>query len=186
MKRVVSVFACTCIAAFSQVGAQVSFQNVSGSLESAYAEWATDGSDSYNVYYSGAGSKDVKVDAPLIRKYGSKFRVDVVGLKAGSYTLKVASVKGGKETASATSKSIEVKSHDRSGFAFNDGHVPGAYNADGTLKKDAVVLYVSETTKNTVELEVAKNNKGGTEHFVGLQNILNAFKNIYWRWRPRI
>ena len=179
MKRVVSVFACTCIAAFSQVGAQVALQNVSGSLESAYAEWASDGSDSYNVYYSGAGSKDVKVDAPLIRKYGSKFRVDVVGLKAGSYTLKVASVKGGKETASATSKSFEVKSHDRSGFAFNDGHVPGAYNADGTLKNGAVVLYVSETTKNTVELEVAKNNKGGTDNFVGLQNILSAFKKGY-------
>ena len=179
MKRLVSVLACTGFFAFSTVFAQVSLQNVSGSLESAYAEWASDGSDSYNVYYSGAGSKDVKVDDSLIRKYGSKFRVDVVGLKAGSYTLKVVSVKGGKEGAAATSKVIEVKAHDRSGFAFNDGHVPGAYNADGTLKKDAVVLYVSESTKNTVKLDVVTNSKGATTECVGLQSILTALKKGY-------
>ena len=177
MKRVVSIFACAGFFAYS--AAQVSLQNVSGSLESAYAEWASDGSDSYNVYYSGAGLKDVKVDDSLVRKYGSKFRVDVVGLKAGSYTLKVSSVKGGKEGASATSKSLEVKAHDRSGFAFSNGHVPGAYNTDGTLKKDAVVLYISESSKNTVKLDVVKDSKGSVESCTGLQNILNIYKKGY-------
>ena len=179
MKRLVSVFTCSGFLAFSSVFAQVSFQNASGSLESAYAEWASDGSDSYNVYYSGAGSKDVKVDAPLIRKYGSRFRVDVVGLKAGDYTFKVVSVKGGKEGASATSKAVSVKAHDRSGFAFSDGHIPGAYNADGSLKKDAVVLYVSESTKNTVKLDVVTSSKGAVTECVGLQNILTALKKGY-------
>ena len=179
MKRLVSVFTCSGFLAFSSVFAQVSFQNVSGSLESAYAEWTSDGSDSYNVYYSGAGAKDVKVDASLIRKYGSRFRVDVVGLKAGDYTFKVVSVKGGKEGSVATSKSFDVKAHDRSGFAFNDGHVPGAYNADGTLKKNAVVLYVSESTKNTIKLDVVTNSKGATTECVGLQNILTALKKGY-------
>ena len=177
MKRVVSIFACAGFFAYS--AAQVSLQNASGSLESAYAEWASDGSDSYNVYYSGAGAKDVKVDASLIRKYGSKFRVDAVGLKAGDYTLKVVSVKGGKEGAAATSKTISVKAHDRSGFAFSDGHVPGAYNKDGTLKKDAVVLYVSESTKNSVKLSVVTSSKGETTECVGLQNILTALKKGY-------
>ena len=176
MKRLVSVFTCSGFLAFSSVFAQVSFQNVSGSLESAYAEWASDGSDSYNVYYSGAGSKDVKVDAPLIRKYGSKYRVDVVGLKAGDYTLKVVSVKGGKEGAFATSETVTVKAHDRSGFAFSDGHVPGAYNADGSLKNDAVVLYVSESMKNTVKLDVVTSSKGAVTECAGLQNILTALK----------
>ena len=177
MKRLASVLVIAGL--FSPAGAQVSLENASGSLESAYAEWLSDGSDSYNVYYSGAGAKDVKVDASLIRKYGSKFRVDAVGLKAGDYTLKVVSVKGGKEGASATSKSIEVKAHDRSGFAFSDGHVPGAYNADGTLKKDAVVLYVSESTKNFVKLSVVTSSKGETTECVGLQNILTALKKGY-------
>ena len=177
MKHVVSVFACAGL--FVVANAQVSLQTASGALESAYAEWASDGSDSYNVYYSGAGANDVKVDAQLIRKYGSKYRVDVVGLKAGSYTLKVASVKGGKETASTTSKSLTVKAHDRAGFAFSNGHVPGAYKADGTLKDGAVVLYVSESTKNTVKLDVVTSNKGAVTESVGLQNILTSFKKGY-------
>ena len=177
MKRLASVLVFAGL--FSPAGAQVSLENASGSLESAYAEWISDGSDSYNVYYSGAGAKDVKVDASLIRKYGSRFRVDAVGLKAGDYTLKVVSVKGGKEGASATSKSIAVKAHDRSGFAFSDGHVPGAYNADGTLKKNAVVLYVSESTKNSVKLSVVTSSKGETTECVGLQNILTALKKGY-------
>ena len=174
MKRIVSVFACAGF--FVAANAQVSLENASGALESAYAEWVSDGSDSYNVYYSGAGVSDVKVDAPLIRKYGSKFRVDAVGLKAGDYTFKVVSVKGGKEGASSTSKPISVKAHDRSGFAFSNGHVPGAYKADGTLKSGAVVLYVTESTKNTVKLDVVTNNKGATTECVGLQNILTALK----------
>lgn len=177
MKRLASVLVIAGF--FASASAQVSLQNASGALESAYAEWASDGSDSYNVYYSGAGLKDVKVDDSLVRKYGSKFRVDVVGLKAGSYTLKVSSVKGGKEGASATSKSLEVKAHDRSGFAFSNGHVPGAYNTDGTLKKDAVVLYISESSKNTVKLDVIKDSKGSVESCTGLQNILNIYKKGY-------
>ncbi|MBR6453846.1 MAG: T9SS type A sorting domain-containing protein [Fibrobacter sp.] len=177
MKRLASVLVIAGF--FASASAQVSLQNASGALESAYAEWSADGSDSYNVYYSGAGLKDVKVDDSLVRKYGSKFRVDVVGLKAGSYTLKVSSVKGGKEGASATSKSLEVKAHDRSGFAFSNGHVPGAYNTDGTLKNDAVVLYISESSKNTVKLDVIKDSKGSVEPCTGLQNILNIYKKGY-------
>ena len=164
---------------FAGAGAQVTLSSANGWLESAYAEWASDGSDSYNVYYTGAGASNVKVDGSLIRKYGSKYRVDVVGLKAGNYTLKVASVKGGKEGASTTSKSLEVKAHDRSGFAFSNNHVPGAYKADGTLKSGAVVLYVTESTKNSIKLDVVTSSKGATTECVGLQNILTAFKKGY-------
>ena len=164
---------------FAGAYAQVTLSSAEGWLESAFAEWASDGSDSYNVYYSGAGASDVKVDGQLVRKYGSKYRVDVVGLKAGSYTLKVASVKGGKEGASTTSKSLTVKAHDRAGFAFSNGHVPGAYKTDGALKSGAVVLYVTESTKNTIKLDVVTSSKGAVTECVGLQNILTAFKKGY-------
>ena len=177
MKHVVSVFACAGL--FVVANAQVSLQTASGALESVYAEWASDGSDSYNVYYSGAGASDVKVDAPLIRKYGSKYRVDVVGLKAGNYTLKVASVKGGKETASTTSKSLTVKAHDRAGFAFSNGHVPGAYKADGTLKDGAAVIYVTESTKNSVTMDVTTSAKGAKTSCEGVQGILTCYKKGY-------
>ena len=161
---------------FAVVHAQVHLVDEGGWLESAYAEWTEDGSDSYNVYYSGAGKSDVKVDAALVRNYGSKWRVDVPGLKAGDYTLKIASVKGGKEGAAATTKALAVKAHDRSGFAFSNGHVPGAYKADGTLKDGAVIIYITEATKNSVKLDVTTDNKGGTTNCTGFQAILTAIK----------
>ena len=178
-KKISKVALGVALLGFAGANAQVTISTAEGWLESAYAEWASDGSDSYNVYYSGAGASNVKVDAQLIRKYGSKFRVDAVGLKAGDYTLKVVSVKGGKEGASTTSKSLKVKAHDRSGFAFSNSHVPGAYKADGTLKSGAVVFYVTESTKNTIKLDVVSSSKGATTECVGLQNILTAFKKGY-------
>jgi pectate lyase len=172
------VFSVAAFAAFAASAAfsQVSLGDASGWLESAYAQWADDGSDSYNVYYSGAGESDVKVDAQLVRKYGSTWRVDVPGLKAGDYTLKVAGVKGGKEGAAATTKTLSVKAHDRAGFAFSNNHVPGAYKVDGTLKDGAVVIYISESTKNSVKLDVTTDNKGGTTSCTGFQAILTAIK----------
>ena len=168
--------ACLFLLSATAVQAQVTFTDAAGSLESAYAMWTDDGSDSYNVYYSGNGSTDEKVDAELVRKYGSTWRVDVPGLKAGSYTLKVAGVKGGKEGTSTTSKSLTVKAHDRSGFAFSNSHVPGAYKKDGTLKDGAIVLYITESTKNTVSLDVVTSSKGATTSYTGLQAILDGFK----------
>ena len=150
-----------------------------GWLESAYAQWASDGSDSYNVYYSGNGKSNVKVDAELVRKYGSTWRVDVPGLKAGDYTLKIVGVKSGKEGASATTKTLSVKAHDRSGFAFANGRVPGAYKADGTLKDGAVVLYITESTKNTVTMDVATSSKGTKTTCKSFQGILNCYKKGY-------
>ena len=171
--------ALACLGLVAVAGAQVTLGDAGGWLESAYAQWGPDGSDSYNVYYSGAGKTDVKVDAPLVRKYGSTWRVDVPGLKAGDYTLKIVGVKNGKEGAAATTKTLSVKAHDRSGFAFADGHVPGAYKADGTLKDGAVVVYITESTKNTVTVSVAKDNKGGMVDSTGFQPILNALKKGY-------
>ena len=179
MKRFSKVALGVALLGFAGAYAQVTLGSAEGWLESAYAEWVSDGSDSYNVYYSGAGASNVKVDAQLIRKYGSKYRVDVVGLKAGSYTLKVASVKGDKEIASTTSKSLTVKAHDRAGFAFSNGRVPGAYKADGTLKDDAAVLYITENTKNSVTMDVTMNAKGTKNTCKSFQGILNCYKKGY-------
>ena len=175
-KKISKVALGVALLGFAAANAQVTISAADGWLESAYAEWASDGSDSYNVYYSGAGANNVKVDAQLIRKYGSKFRVDAVGLKAGDYTLKVVSVKGGKEGAATTSKSLKVKAHDRSGFAFSGNRIPGAYKADGTVKDGAVILYVSESTKNKVSMDVVTSSKGTTTSSVGLQNIFYSYK----------
>lgn len=154
--------------------AQVTVNKAEGWLESAYAEWApVSGAKSYNVYCDG-----VKIDDPLVRSYGSYMRADVLGLKAGSHTLKIAPVVNGSEGASVT-KTVTVKAHDRAGFAFSNGRVPGAYNTDGTLKSGTAVLYVSENTKNTVTMDVATSSKGTKTACTGIQGILTCYKKGY-------
>ena len=145
-----------------------------GWLESVFIKWTpVAGAQRYNVYYSGEGVTDRKIDDQLIRGYGSYFRADIPGLKAGTYTIKVVPVISGVEGEAVVSGPLTVKAHDRSGFAFWNGRIPGAYKADGTPKDGAVVLYITEGNKNTVSLDVT----GATENpCVGLQTILDGFK----------
>ena len=145
-----------------------------GWFETAYTRWEpVANADSYNVYVSGEGINNRKIDTQLIRSYGSYFRADVPGLKAGSYTLRIVPVTGGNETTGATTQTINVSAHIRSGFAFANGRVPGAYKADGTPKDNAVIIYITENTKNTISMNVTGANANPC---VGLQTILDGFK----------
>jgi pectate lyase len=152
----------------------VTITEASGWLESAYVKWQpVTGADSYNVYYSGSDVTDKKIDNQLIRSYGTYFRADISGLKPGTYTIKVAPVTGGTEGTATISGSVSVFAHDRSGYAFWNGRVPGAYKADGTPKDGAVIIYVTEKTKNTVSMTVTGANANPC---VGFQAILDGFK----------
>lgn len=164
----------TVLFASVNVWSQVTITEQTGWLESAFVKWnVVSGADSYNVYYTGGGKTDVKIDEPLIRSYGSYFRADIPGLTAGTYTITVKPVTGGVEGTGATSSNVTVLAQDRSGFAFEGGRVPGAYNLDGTLKTNAVVIYITQNTKNTVSLNVT----GATVNpCVGLQTILDGYK----------
>ncbi len=153
----------------------VSITNSGGWLESAYVEWQpVSGAESYNVYYSGNGITNQKIDNPLIRSYGSYFRADILGLKPGAYNVTVKAVISAiEETTGTTISNITVLAHDRAGFAFANGRIPGAYKADGTPKTGAVILYITENTKNTVSMIVTGANSNPC---VGLQTILDGFK----------
>ncbi|SFI51908.1 pectate lyase family protein [Halpernia frigidisoli] len=152
----------------------VTITESAGWLESAYIKWTpVSGATSYNVYYTGNGITKKKIDTQLIRSYGSYFRADVLGLAAGNYTVSVAPVIGGAEGTLTVSGNIAVAAHDRTGFAFSGGYNPSAYNLDGTEKSNAVIIYVTQNTKNTVSLTVT----GATANpCVGLQTILEGFK----------
>ncbi len=151
-----------------------SLQQGGGWFETLWVKWtAYEGAESYRVYYSGEGATDRLVDDPLIRSYGTFFRVDIPGLKPGTYTVKIAAMVAGEEVAILSTNLLTVVGHDRTGFAFNKQRVPGAYKADGTPKENAVVVYVTEKTKNTVSLDVT----GASENpCVGLQKILDGYK----------
>lgn len=149
--------------------------NTSGAwYETAYTEWSkVANADSYNVYYSGKGKIDQKIDAPLIRTYSDYIRADIPGLEAGDYTLKIVAVEDNIETESAVTASISVKAHDRTGFAFSGAISPGAYTNEGLLKNETVVLYISENTKNTISMDITGANANPC---VGLETILEGIK----------
>ena len=141
-----------------------------GWQESAYLKWAPfEGASSYNVYVD-----DKKIDAQLIRQYASYYRADVLGLKAGTYSVKVVPVNAdGKEIAGAnTASNLVVKSYNREGFAHFKYDGVGAYNNDGTLKAGAKVLYITAKTAKTVSTTV---NTGKSETITGLQSIIDAY-----------
>lgn len=141
-----------------------------GALETIYAELSgvTASQVSAVEYTATSGGKSGSLTAEdikyLVRADGSGVRIDIPGVKAGTYTLKVTTAGG-----SVTKEGIEVTAYDRSGYAhykYTDG--VGAYNDDGTLKDNAVVLYVTDENKNTVSLTV------GSKTVTGIGNILNT------------
>lgn len=141
-----------------------------GWQESAYLKWAPfEGASSYNVYVD-----DKKIDAQLVRLYKSYYRADVLGLKEGTYSVKVVPVNAdGKEIAGAnTASNLVVKSYNREGFAHFKYAGVGAYNNDGTLKAGAKVLYITAKTAKTVSTTV---NTGKQETITGLQSIIDAY-----------
>lgn len=175
MKKTVILLFILCAVSILQTNAQsVTITESSGWLESVFVEWEPVASaESYNVYYSGNGVVNRKIDDQLIRSYGTYFRADILGLKAGGYTVKVAPVISGVEGSASQTSTLTVMSHDRTGFAFHGGRVPGAYKADGTPKDGAVILYITENNKNTVSMNVTGANANPC---VGLQTILDGFK----------
>ena len=152
----------------------IQINEASGWLESAFVKWQpVSGAQTYNVYYTGNGFTDQKIDDQLIRSYGSYFRADIPGLKAGNYTVKVKPVVNGTEGTGATTGNLTVSAHDRNGFAFEGGRVPGGYKADGTPKDNAVILYITQNTKNTISMNITG---ASANPCIGLQNILYAIK----------
>lgn len=161
--------------------ASVSILEQGGWFESAYVTWQKTTGLEYNVYIRPTSSETwTKLDNELVREYPTYGRADALGLKAGSYQFKVVPVSNDSEVEgdAMTSETIEVRAHDRSGFAHKKAGTEGigAYNNDGTLKSNARVIYVWANNAKTVQLDVAKNIKGETVTYTGLQNIIYGYQ----------
>lgn len=138
----------------------------SGYNEGLCAEWNGSLSEGVTVSYREKGSGEwTHADKELIREIdGGRIRADVVGLKAGEYSISVTC--GGK---TVTQSEITVFAHDRSGYAhFGAAEGVGAYKNDGTPKDGAQIIYVSEATKNTVKAKI------GGKDCTGIVQILSA------------
>jgi pectate lyase len=185
MKKQLFLFALTLLVPVYLLAQAVTINESAGWLETAYVKWTPfAGATSYNVYYSGMGITDKKIDTQLIRSYGTYYRVDVPGIAAGTYTLKVVPVVNGVENTAATTTtpSLTVKPNVREGYAFVErtilgtaakAYVPGAYNMDGTPKTGAQIIYISANNANTVTANVI-NDKKVSVSVTGLMNIISA------------
>ena len=148
-------------------------------LETIYCEWLSlVDADGYKVYCDGK-----LVDNELIRCYGDYYRCDILGLTAKSHLVRVVPIKDGVDLDdAATEFSATPESHVREGFAFvGNGDANGAYNADGTLKSNAVVIYVTNENKDTISLTMKTESKK-TETKVGVQNILLGLKKGFYEY----
>jgi uncharacterized repeat protein (TIGR02543 family) len=128
--------------------------SVEGNNESLAVAFS--GNASTEVKYTKSGTENWKtVDKELVRALDSSTtRVDILGLAAGKYDVQIGTTK--------LPAPVTVTSYDRSGYAhFNRKSTEpaytgvGAYNDDGTLKDNALVIYVTEENKDTVMRDLA-------------------------------
>ena len=144
-----------------------------GWQESAYAEWTRSAGTTYNVYCQPYGTDTwTRVDPELVRLYPDYGRADVVGLRPGSYRLRVVPVTAGTEQPDAAMETdvLTVTAYDRQGFAHKNHEGVGAYQDDGTRKPGAKVVYVTAATAKTVTAQLPSGS------FTGVQAIINAYQ----------
>ena len=165
VRKLLSLTCALALAASLLPAALAAGPTVGGWFESIYAE-LPGVSKNQIAAVSWTGAMDGELAGEdleyLVRNGKSGVRIDIPGLKAGEYTLKI--TVGDTDT---TVSGIQVLEYDRSGYAhynYTDG--VGAYNDDGTLKEKAKVIYVTDENKDTVKLT------GGGATYTGLGNIL--------------
>ena len=148
----------------------VAVREVSGNSESAYIKFLKTSGEEYNIYLKGENDFDYRLldDSMVYQRSidSSTIRADILGISAGNYSIKVSPK---SSDTNPTVCDVAVIEYDRSGYAhFNYTSGVGAYNDDGTLKDNAIVLYVTDENKNSIELSY----KGTTVKGIG--NILNS------------
>jgi len=154
-----------------------------GYAEGAFVEFpAESGVSNYTVSYKKSGaSAYTDIDSELIRVNGSTVRADIVGLSKGSYSIQV--VAGSKKAEC----NVTVTSQDRSGYAHFDKSTSnkmvsagvGGYNNDGTPKDNAIIIYVTEKTKNSVTAKFGSTTYKGIVKI--LQNLEKSSKPVIIR-----
>ena len=140
-----------------------------GWYETIYAVWSDSNAKNASVAIKVSGADDstyIEADKSLIRQINdTTARVDIPGIKAGTYDIKVTT---GRNKV-YVSENINVDAYDRSGYAHhNYSSGVGAYNNDGTLKDNAIVIYLTDENKDTITVP------GYESYGTGIVNILQS------------
>lgn len=120
-------------------------------FEAFWVQWQDTINENTNITYQLRNTTQwITLDKELIRQVdNSNVRADIVGLKAGIYNVKITA----SDQSILYANGLEVMEHDRSGYAhFNYTKGIGGYKDDGTLKDDAIVVYVTDENKDTIAI----------------------------------
>lgn len=169
----------TLYAKFEEINVEelsINITSQSGYNEGLYIEFdvintLTNATD-YTIYYKNINNSSyITVDSELIRINSNTIRCDILGLSKGIYIVKIECTYNEK-LISVESKELNVTAYDRSGYAhFNYSEGVGAYNNNGTPKNNALIVYVTEATKNTVTATI------NGKKYTGIVNIIAAQSN---------
>jgi uncharacterized repeat protein (TIGR02543 family) len=140
----------TLYAKWSQINSKITYSQAN--YESAAFEWDDTNAKGAEVYYKLTGTNTyTKVESALIRQVDSDTaRVDIVGLKGNnSYDFKI--VNSSQTDDPFLIEAMAISAYDRSGYAhFNYTDGVGAYNDDGSIKDNTLVIYVTDENKNDI------------------------------------
>ena len=185
--RLLTVLTILVMAIPSKAGVRI--KSAAGWLETAWAEWELlPGASSYNVYVSGTDNGTwTRLDNELVRNYGTYGRADAPGLRAGTYSLKVVPVINGTEAdgEASVAGNLQVKPHDRTGYAHfgrdNSGLYEGvgAYKNDGTLKDNAMVIYITAANAKTVSVTMPYT-ETSTKTYTGFYGIIEGYRKCLY------
>lgn len=185
--RLLTVLTILAMAIPSRAGVRI--KSAAGWLETAWAEWELlPGASSYNVYVSGTDNGTwTRLDNELVRNYGTYGRADAPGLRAGTYSLKVVPVINGTEAdgEASVAGNLQVKPHDRTGYAHfgrdNSGLYEGvgAYKNDGTLKDNAMVIYITAANAKTVSVTLPYT-ETSTKTYTGFYGIIEGYRKCLY------
>ena len=130
----------------------------------------------YKLLYRKSGDEEfLTLDKELMIYNRGSVEFYILGISEGKYEIKI-EAESSDMLARRTFTDVEVGAQDRSGYAhFDYEEGIGAYNNDGTVKDNAVILYVNNDNKNTVSLVI------NGEEQIGLVNIL---QKLYQFDRP--
>ena len=148
---------------------KILLNSVEGLNEQIHLSLTPPKSGELTVYYKASEDDEYSVlDRELMLTTKTAIDCYILGLKKGLYDVKIELDDDGTIT-SKTVTDIDVEKQDRSGYAhFKREEGIGGYNNDGTVKDDAIILYVTNANKNTITLDI-----NGTT-YTGLVAILEA------------
>lgn len=147
-----------------------------GYNERIFLSFKKEGNYNYNIALKEVSQDEyTNIENEFINDNGITITCDINNIPAGTYDIYISRMIVYNRLEKFI-KNIEVSSLDRSGYAhFQCADGIGAYNNDGTIKDNTIILDLTNENKNTIEAIFSNNSYKG---------IVNILKNLSKSTQP--